>query len=522
MNPIFQEMKEALTDLEKEISYNNNDNENVKKLFAECQKIIGILSGDINFLLNEYNRNNIHLIILGNIFYRFYSKKWIKVLQKCLEDNKNNYDKDNDLVNKLICTIIKNCESNQIEIVQQLKGQYLYLLRYHMIEILSQNSYLYQINNHEKYLKQEEYLFFEMLRDSKIPFKYFLNYFLFCPNYEIFYVDSIEKVQKLPNEASEEMKDQGYRRALDYALIYITYKFNNYDNIEELIDEINEIKNEINKKIKNIYSDDILYKINKVCLNKFIEKNLYKHAICSYIDIYNLEKKDYNKLLANQKRTELCAYNPLNYDYPKQFDKLIINFYLKTNNLVSMKNFREMYGNNEKEIIEKYNEYSNILNTILEKKENNEIDSNVRFILNYIEFLLDVVKYNIYKINKKGKKEINIMECTQKFFENCFPLPKCPTFMWYHILMMIKNVIDDNINMFSDDTFLNDNNNNFCEQLFIWQKKLIYEIIKIENYSSKKNKIIYEDAHKMYEKAVTFVNDITQGLYFNQNIFSIA
>ena len=119
-----------------------------------------------------------------------------------------------------------------------------------MIEILSQNEFLYHIENQERYLKQETFLFYQMLRDSKIPFKYYLNYFLFCPNFEIFIVDSINNVNNLPEDPSEDMRDEGYRRALDYALIYITYKFNNYDNIEELIDEINEIKSEINKKIK--------------------------------------------------------------------------------------------------------------------------------------------------------------------------------------------------------------------------------------------------------------------------------
>ncbi len=520
MNLIFQDVKETIFSLQKEILNKHSTNENIKKLFLECQRICGMFAGDMKCIINEYNINNIHLIILGNIFYRFHLNDFIRGLQKCLDTYKKDYDKDNDLVNKIIIRIIKNCDSNQIEIVQELKGNYPFLLRYHMIEILSQNEFLYHIENQERYLKQETFLFYQMLRDSKIPFKYYLNYFLFCPNFEIFIVDSINNVNNLPEDPSEDMRDEGYRRALDYALIYITYKFNNYDNIEELIDEINEIKSEINKKIKYVYSNDILYKINKLCLNKFIEQNLYKYSICCYIDNYNLDKKDYNKLLINQQRNELCAQNNLNFDYPKQFDKVIINFYLKTKNLLNMNTFREIYDNNDKQIYEEYKEYQDLLNIILEKKENLEIDNNALFIINYIEYLLDVIKYNLNKIERNGNNNINIVACTKKFFDNCFPLPKCPSFIWYHILMLIKNVIDDNITLFNNDTFLNDSDNNICEQLFIWEKKLINNLIKIENM--KNNKINFDDAQKMYENAVTFMNDITQGLYFNQNIFSIS
>jgi hypothetical protein len=522
MNFIFQDIKETIFNLQKEISYKNS-NETIKKLFIECQKICGIFSGDINFIINEYNQDNIHLIILGNIFYRFHLNNFIRGLQNCLDNFMKNNDNDKNLVNKIIVRIIKNCDSNQIEIVQEIKGNYLFLLRYHMIEILSQNEFLYHIENQEKYIKQETYLFFQMMKDSKIPFKYFLNYFLFCPNYEIFTVDSIDAINNLPDEPTEDIRDEGYRKALDYALIYISYKFNNYDNIEELIDEINEIKNEINEKIKNEYSSDILYKINKLCLNKFIEQNLYKYSISYYIDNYNIDKKDYKKLAISKQRTELCADNNLNYDYPKQFDKAIINFYIKTNDLFNMNKFKEIFENDENQIIEEYNEYQELLSIILKKKENMEIDNNVLFIKNYIEFLLDIIKYNSSKIDKKVKTNINLVASTKKFFDNCFPLPKCPAFLWYHALMIIKKVIDDNISMFNNDTFLNDNNdNNICEQLFIWDKKLINYLIKIENIKNNKNKINYNNARNMYENAVTFMNDITQGLYFNQNIFSIS
>ena len=186
MNLIFQDVKETIFSLQKEILNKHSINENIKKLFLECQRICGMFAGDMKCIINEYNINNIHLIILGNIFYRFHLNDFIRGLQKCLDTYKKDYDKDNDLVNKIIIRIIKNCDSNQIEIVQELKGNYPFLLRYHMIEILSQNEFLYHIENQERYLKQETFLFYQMLRDSKIPFKYYLNYFLFCPNFEIF------------------------------------------------------------------------------------------------------------------------------------------------------------------------------------------------------------------------------------------------------------------------------------------------------------------------------------------------
>ena len=182
MNLVFQEVKEIIFELQKSLS-NNKDDEEKKKLFNECQKICGMFLGDINYIINENNKDNIHSIILGNIFYRFYLNDFIKQLQNCLINFKSNYNKDNNLVNNYIAKIIKNCDSNQLEIVQELKGNYPFLLRYHMIEILSQNNFIYQIENKELYLKNESYLLFQMLKDSKIKFKYYLNYFLFYPNY---------------------------------------------------------------------------------------------------------------------------------------------------------------------------------------------------------------------------------------------------------------------------------------------------------------------------------------------------
>ena len=138
--------------------------------------------------------------------------------------------------------------------------------------------------------------------------------------------------------------------------------------------------------------------------------------------------------------------------------------------------------------------------------------------INYIEFVLDVFNHNLNKIKSNiQNNNVNIVDSTKRFFEKCFPLPKCPVFIWYHILMIIKNVIDENIYLFNYDTFF-DFEDNSCEQLFIWDKKLIYNLIKIEKFRG--NKISFEEAEKMYENAVTFVNDVIQGVYFNQNIFS--
>ena len=522
MNSIFQDVRETIFNLKKVIPFNSQKQEEqiISKVFTECEKLCGLLTGDIQYIVNPHNNNNIHYIILSNIFYRFYFNDFIKVLQNCL-DRVNN---DDNLVNKYIIQIIKNCDSNQIEIVQIIKGSYPFFLRYHMIEILSQNNFIYQIENQEKYLKSEAFLFYQMLKDSKISFKYFLNYFLFYPNYEIFTLESPNQIQNLPDEPSEEMREEGYRKALDYALIYISYRFNNYENNDELIYEIDDIKKEIKEKIKNIYSNDIIYKINKLCLNKFIEKNIFKYAIIYYIDNYQLENEDFRKSQIYEIRKQLCAENDLNYDYAKQFDKVIINFYLKTNHIFNINTFRDTYKNNdngnENQIIEEYKEYKDILKIILNKKNISSLDNNVQFLISYIEFLLDVIKYNFSKLekNENNSNGINIVESIKIFFGKCFPLPKCPSFIWYHILMLIKNVIDDNIYLFDSYTFFDIENNSNCEQLFVWDKKLIYDLIKIEKM--KKNNISFNEGHKMYENAVTFLNDVVQGIYFNQNIFS--
>ena len=155
----------------------------------------------------------------------------------------------------------------------------------------------------------------------------------------------------------------------------------------------------------------------------------------------------------------------------------------------------------------------------MNKKNSCPIDNNVQFMINYIEFVLDVFNYNLNKIEKKDQNNVNIVDSTKRLFYNCFPLPKCPAFIWYHILMIIKNVIDENIYLFINDTFW-DYDDNTCEQLFVWDKKLIYDLIKIEKMRG--NKISFDEAEKMYENAVTFINDVIQGVYFNQNIFSIS
>ena len=520
MNPIFQDVRETIFNLKKEI---NEEKGLENDLFKECEKICGLLCGDINFIINNYNQNSIHYVIMSNIFYRFYCNDFIKKLQECLNHLRNNFDIEKNLVNKYIITIINNCAGNQMEIVQTLKGSYPFLLRYHMIEILSQNNFLYQVENLEKYLKREAFDFYKMLKESKIPFKYFLNYFLFYPYYEIFTLEAEGQIGNLPDDPDDNMREVGYRKALDYALIYINYRFDNYEDIDELINEIDDIKREIREKIKNNYSNDIIYKINKLCLNKFIHKNLFKYSIIYYIDNYQLENEDFQKSQIYEIRKQLCAENEINYEYEKQFDKVIINFYLKTNHIFNINTFKETYNNNdnEKKIKEEYKEYQELLKLIYNQKNISKIDNNVLFLISYIEYLLDVIKHNFYKIEKsKGNNinNVNIVESTKKFLGRCFPLPKCPSFIWYHIVMLIKTVIDDNIYLFDSFTFSDMENNSSCEQLFIWDKKLIYDLIKIEKM--KNNPINFTEAQKMYENAVTFLNDVFQGVYFNQNIFS--
>ena len=513
MLSVFKEVVEIINEMQME---RENMNENIKKIFIECQKIIGLLTGNPDFLINDYNKNNIHLLILANIFYRFYQNNFIKGIGDCLKNKKTEIDLEKDLINKSIVTIILNCDQNQIEIVQKLKGDYPFLLRYHMIEILIQNAFLFQVENQERYSKKEAFLLFETFKELKIPFKYYLNYLSFYPNYEIFTVEDINDIEHLDDEPNDETKEKGYREALDYALIYINSKFNNCDNVEEIKNEINEIKNEIGNKIIDTYSNDILYKINKLCLIKYNERNIFKYSILSYIENYNLENKDLKKLQIRQQRTQLCADNELNFDYPKQLDEVIVNFYLKTKYVFNQNSFKDIYENNKLQIDKDYKDIQELLNILLNKKDQLSIDSDVRFIINYTQFLLDVMRYNLDKIENNNKYNIDIVLTCKKFFNDCFPLPKCPAFIWYHIIMINKNVIDENIEEFNNDIFIGEHDE-LSEDLSIWEKKLIYEIMKVEKITG--NKINFENAKMMYENSISFINDITQGFYFNQNIF---
>ena len=513
MLSVFKEVVEIINEMQNE---KDNMNENRKKIFIECQKIIGLLTGNPDFLINDYNKNNIHLLIMANIFYRFYQNNFIKGIGDCLKNKKTEIDLEKDLINKNIMTIILNCDQNQIEIVQKLKGDYPFLLRYHMIEILSQNAFLFQVENQERYLKEEAFLLFGTFRELKIPFKYYLNYLSFYPNYEIFIVDDIKDIEHLDDDPSDEIKEKGYREALDYALIYINYKFNNLDNVEEIKNEIDEIKNEIGNKIIDTYSNDIIYKINKLCLIKYNERSIFKYSILSYIENYNLENKDLKKLQIRQQRNQLCADNELNFEYPKQLDEVIINFYLKTKYVFNQNLFRDIYENQKEQIDKDYKDNQELLNILLNKKEQLSIDNDVRFIINYTQFFLDVMRHNLNIIENNNKYDLNIVLTCKKFFSDCFPLPKCPTFIWYHIIMIIKNLIDENIIDFNNYIFIGENGE-VSEDLSIWEKKLIYEIMKVEKIIG--NKIDFEKAKMMYENSITFINDITQGFYFNQNIF---
>ena len=514
MLPVFNETLELLQEMknEKEVM-----EQNLKKIFMECQKIIGLLTGNMEVIINEYNKNNIDLIILANIFYRFYKIDFIKGIVDCLKNKNNELNIEENLVNKIIMKIIENCDQNQIEIVQELKGVYPFLLRYHMIEILNYNAFLFQVENQEKYLKKEAYALFENFRDLKVPFKYYLNYFSSYPNFEIFTVNNINDIDNLDDEPSEDLRDIGYIKGLDYALIYTNSKFNDEENVEEIKNEIDEIKNEIGNKVPEIYSNDILYKINKLCLIKYNEKNIYKYGVLSYIENYNLENKDLEKLKIRQQRNQLCANNELNFDYSKQFDKVIINLFLNTNYIFNKSSFRDKYENQKLQIDQDFKDIQELLDLILIKKEQISVDNNVQFIINYAQFLLNVMKYYLNIIEKNDKYNIDIVLSCKQFFTECFPLPKCPVFLWYHILMTIKNVIDENIEEFSNDTFM-DENNDLYEDLSIWDKKLIYEIIKVEKI--KGNNIKFEIANTMYENAISFVNELIQGFYFNQNLYS--
>jgi hypothetical protein len=205
MFTVFKEVSEILQEMQYE---KDTMKENEKIIFIECQKIIGLLMGNFDFLINEYNKDNIHLIIMANIFYRFYKNDFIKGIEDTLKNKNSGLNMETDLINKIIMKIIQNCDQNQIEIVQELKGNYPFLLRYHMIEILSQNAFLFQVENQENFLKKEAFLLFENFRDLKIPFKYHLNYLSFYPNYEIFTVDNVNDIDNLDEDPSEELKER--------------------------------------------------------------------------------------------------------------------------------------------------------------------------------------------------------------------------------------------------------------------------------------------------------------------------
>ena len=114
---------------------------------------------------------------------------------------------------------------------------------------------------------------------------------------------------------------------------------------------------------------------------KYNERNIYKYSILSYIENYNIENKDIKKLQTRQQRNQLCADNEINYEYPKQFDKVIINLYLNTNYIFNHNEFTEIYENNKEKIDQDYKDIKELLNILLNKKEQLSVDNEVRFII---------------------------------------------------------------------------------------------------------------------------------------------
>ena len=148
MNEDFaSKIKECRTTFEFIEKESRQSNLASKSMLVLTSQIIGILGGDEKLLLNQYNKNNFHSIVCAHVFYRFYYHNFTDRLVKDLKDNCQN-----DRLNSLLLEIIDNKGSKLFEFIQKLKGNFPFIIRFHMYNILQFLDMIDEENAKEEYL----------------------------------------------------------------------------------------------------------------------------------------------------------------------------------------------------------------------------------------------------------------------------------------------------------------------------------------------------------------------------------
>ena len=437
----------------------NELNKNLKEpneYIKLIQEIFNIIIG--KDVINENNEKNIHLTILSHLIFRFYKNNFIKELIIQLENNINDFIGDDILIIKTIINIIKHTYNNQLEIVQRLKGQYPFLLRFHMIDILNELGVFGQNRDNKFFMNEFKELLLNLC-EIKVKFKYFNQYYFWYPS-------------------NDEMDDI----AKNYSIEYVKNLISEYDisKIGEFIDEVTEVKDEV-CELKN--GENTKNEINKIIFEHFYNKKSYELAISIYFEIMEYEKLS-NLNYLNKNDLSSAGDNIIS-DDDIYFDKILMSLYQDTKDFKA-KNWENIYDNL-------------IRNT---KIQNLKID----FLMRYIKFISSIE--NLNKNNKNSIKDI-----IKDFFEYAFIKNYCPSILWIPLLNLIKRVYDEYIVFVDINTLEIDDCSN------VLNKVMMYEEIFREKLSQFNTDNDY-DIDFYIQNAIDFLFDL-KSMNYNPDLMNI-
>ena len=392
----IKECRTTFEFIEKESRQSNLASNNMLVLTSQ---IIGILGGDEKLILNQYNKNNFHSIVCAHVFYRFYYHNFTDRLVKDLKDNCQN-----DRLNSLLLEIIDNKGSKLFEFIQKLKGNFPFIIRFHMYNILQ---FLDMIDEENA---KEEYLFlFNNLIEIGTSFEIFSRYmFGFIGDdhtTELILSDySIKCVCRLTEGLSVDCVTN--------------------EDIDMIVREIEMIKKEV-RTFK--FGGKILRKINEILLWKYLEVELYAKAIDVYIENY-ISTIDEQK---NEAESSLFLYKDcIMTEKTCEFDQILLLLFSNPNN-----------------------EILTVIRQSLADKQ--FLPPKVEFALRYIDFLLNMSSIDQKEENVDDIGEDACCGIISDFFDYCFVVKKCPSVMWVNVLKEIQNVYQKNEERLDNYSMLN-------------------------------------------------------------------
>lgn len=422
----IKECRTTFEFIEKGFKQSNPSMSARNNMLVLTSQIIGIIGGDEKLILNQYNKNNFHSIVCAHVFYRFYYHNFTAQLVKDLKDNCQN-DQLNSLLLEMLSPI-DNKGSKLFEFIQKLKGNFPFILRFHMYNILQ---FLDMINEDNA---KEEYLFlFNNLIEIGTSFEIFSRYmFGFIGDdhtTELILSDySIKCVCRLTE-------------GLDVA----------NEDIDVIIGEIDSIKKEV-RTFK--FGEKILKKINEILFWKYLEVQLYAKAIDVYIENYisSIEEKK------NEAESSLFLYkDSIMTEKTCEFDHILFL----------------LFSNPNHEIL------ALIRQSLADKQF---LPPKVEFAVKYIDFL-----NNMSNIDQKEKNLDDIGEdaCCgfiNDFFDYCFVVKKCPTVMWVNVLKEIQKVYQKNEEKLDNYSMINrDKVRTAWDNLMLYEqtiKRKVFNLIK--------------------------------------------